>query len=181
MEEYGVFDFLSDTIEQNFQVQIEKAKSKLDRYSDYEVERILINDNLDNIPRGKEAAYLVLLERDSLFYNENYLLGLSIHCGGEMSIFNTYQKIIDDTIEWIKNNQVDDMLRYCETTIKEYNYSKKDVIEAIACWYILVENGMSHSDAVNKSLYQKYENYPDLPREMPYTRDIRNKLRENEK
>ena len=174
-------DFLSDTMEQSIQGQIEKAKSKFGMYSDWEIERILINDNPDNIPRGKEAAYLTLLERDSSFYNENYLLNLSVHCGGEISIFNTYQGLIDESIDWIKTNQTDDMLGYCEDTIRNYNDSKNNVILAIACWYILVENGMSHSDAAIKSLYQEYEKYPDLPNEMPYIREIRTKLYENEK
>ena len=99
----GLFDILASTVAGAMQsgqsASFSSTKSDLDYEPTSTLESILRNDNPDDIPHGKEAAYRILLERNNDYYQSDYLAGIRVHLGDSDSVYSLYEQLIQEEID----------------------------------------------------------------------------------
>lgn len=147
----GFFDLLSSAMQSGQTGSFYQTRSDLDRNgSPSSLERILMNDNPNDIPHGKEAAYSLLLENDNDYFNNDYLSGINVHIGDDDSVYSLYERIIERRIEHITQSVNESELRhYCLRLVRLFVDEREgsSAVDAIAAFKILADSGMKWTEA----------------------------------
>lgn len=174
----GFFDILASTVAGAMQggqsTSFSSTKSDLDYESTSTLESILCNDNPDDIPYGKEAAYRILLERNNDYYQSDYLASIKAHLGDDDSIYSLYEQLIQEKISDLRNNF---QKSACIWMIQDFLNDEGRVVDAIAATKVLAENGMPWSEALDLGLDEIQ--YTIDSRDMPYIADALDAMRQN--
>lgn len=174
----GFFDILASTVADAMQsgqhASFSSTKSNLEYEPSSTLEDILRNDNPDNIPYGKEAAYRLLLERNTDYYQCDYLADIRVHLGDDESIYSLYEQLIQEKIEELRNYSQKDS---CIWMIQNFLNDEGRVVDAIAAMKVLAENGMRWTEALDLGLDEI--RYTVDSRSMPYIGDIFDAMKQN--
>lgn len=140
----SLFDVLSDVMAEGAAMGMEEQKRRLDELSNYELEREIFNGEND-----KEAAYLVLMEREEEYYNEKLhdLVGL------DSFIRRKYKEQIEEIVEKLQEiDDEDEQIQQCVEHIEYFKKYHEKVLSAIAASRVLYEIGVTYTELKNEDL-----------------------------
>lgn len=165
----GFISSFSDSMVQGASMGMGEKKDKYSNLADYELERMLINDEPDKV-----AAYLLLMERHDEYYNEDLYWQVT----GNHFVNDKYQELIEEKMSEIENEletieNDEEILRRCFNYIKDFQENRKCLLSAIAVTKLLFECEYSYTDLKEEGLI--------IQCELGYLKNLYREMRQAEK